>query len=92
MQKSPRPQIVDRTVTTNDEGVFEVDNLTPGTYRVKAEQAGFKAVSVSEVEDFVGKATALKLTLEVGSVAEVVELSIADAAAIAGHCQATQPL
>ena len=54
---------VNRVSTTNESGVFEVDNLTPGSYRVKAEQTGFKATAVSDVEVFVGKTTALKLTL-----------------------------
>src|SRR2546421_8459310 len=52
-------QTVDRVVATNDEGVFEVDNLTPGTYKVKAEQRDFKTASVNGVEVFVGKATAI---------------------------------
>jgi hypothetical protein len=76
------PQTVARVVTTNHEGVFDVDHLTPGTYHVKAEQTGFRAASVSNVEVFVGKATTLKLTLEVGSLAEVVAVSLADASAI----------
>ena len=73
-------QTVDRIVTTNDVGVFEVDNLTPGTYNVRAEQRAFKTVVVAGVEVFVGKATALKLTLEVGSIAEVV--TVVDALAV----------
>ena len=73
---------VNRIATTNESGVFEVDNLTPGSYHVKAEQTGFKAVSVSDVEVFVGRATALKLMLEVGSITEVVAVSIADASAV----------
>src|SRR2546425_5663396 len=68
-------QSVDRVVATNDEGVFEVDNLTPGLYNVKAEQRDFKTASVSGVEIFVGKATAIKLILEVGSITEVVDVS-----------------
>ena len=75
-------QSVDRVVATNDQGVFEVDNLTPGVYNVKAEQRDFKTASVSGVEVFVGKATAIKLMLEVGSITEVVDVSIAAAAAV----------
>src|SRR2546427_5254817 len=75
-------QSVDRVVATNDQGVFEVDNLTPGVYNVKAEQRDFKTASVSGVEVFVGKATAVKLMLEVGSITEVVDVSIAEAAAV----------
>src|SRR6266705_5374434 len=66
---------VNRVATTDDGGVFEVHNLTPGSYRVKAEQTGFKAAAVSEVEVFVGKTTALRLTLEVGNISEVVEIT-----------------
>ncbi len=55
---------IDRVATSNDEGVFEVQNLTPGIYRLKAEQTGHKTTSVSHVEVFVGKVTALKSTLE----------------------------
>ena len=73
---------IDRVVITNDESVFEVQRLTPGIYLLKAEQIGFKTTSLSDVEVFVGKATALKLTLEVGSVAEIVTVSLAAAAAI----------
>src|SRR5438132_6216880 len=71
---------VDRVATTNYDGIFEVDNLTPGSYRVKADQTGFKATAVSEVEVFVGKTTALKLTLEAGNISEVVEITVGAAA------------
>src|SRR5262245_51188652 len=40
----------DRTVTANAEGDFEVQNLTPGTYKVKVEQSGFKSVNVPGIE------------------------------------------
>ena len=65
----------DRVVTANEAGEFEAPNLIPGTYSVKAEQAGFKSVSVPGVEVFVGRTAALKLTLEAGSISEVIEIS-----------------
>src|SRR5262245_46201079 len=65
----------DRTITTNGEGDFEVQNLIPGTYKVKAEQSGFKAVSVPDVQVYVGKTSSLKLTLAPGSIQEVVEIT-----------------
>jgi len=65
----------DRTVTANAEGTFELQNLIPGSYKVKAEQTGFKSVSVPGVEVFVGKTSALKLTLEAGSISEVIEVT-----------------
>lgn len=65
----------DRQVTANAEGEFEAGNLLPGTYTVKAEQNGFKSVSVPNVTVFVGKATSLRLTLEAGNITEIVEVS-----------------
>ena len=70
----------DRTVTANAEGEFELQNLIPGSYKVKAEQTGFKSVSVPNVEVFVGKTSALKLTLEAGNISEVVEVTAGAAA------------
>ncbi len=69
-----------RIVTTNYEGLFELLNLTPGIYGLKAEQTGFKTASLSHVEVFVGKVTALKLTLEVGNMSETVDISDRSAA------------
>jgi carboxypeptidase family protein len=71
---------VDRVVATNDEGVFEVENLTPGVYNVRAEEAGFKTASISNIEVFVGKTTALKLKLEAGNISEIVDVSESAAA------------
>jgi len=73
-------QAGERVVTVNESGEFEVPNLVPGSYTVKAEQSGFKTVSVPNVEVFVGKAAALKLTLEAGNITEVVEVSAGTAA------------
>jgi Carboxypeptidase regulatory-like domain len=70
----------DRTVTTNAEGDFDLQNLIPGTYKVKAEQTGFKALNIPDVEVFVGRTSALKLTLQPGSISEVVEVTAGAAA------------
>lgn len=64
-----------RTVTANAEGEFEAQNLAPGSYTVKAEQSGFKTVSVPNVVVNVGKTSALKLALEPGNITEVVEVT-----------------
>jgi Carboxypeptidase regulatory-like domain len=65
----------ERVVTANESGEFDLENLIPGSYKVKAEQTGFKSVSVPEVVVNVGKSTALKLTLETGNISEVVEVT-----------------
>ena len=71
---------IDRIVTTNEEGVFEEQNLTPGIYHLNAEKTGFKTTFVSHIEVFVGKVTALKLTLEAGNISEIVDVSDSSAA------------
>src|SRR5262245_53786137 len=65
----------DRTVTANAEGDFELQNLTPGSYKVKVEQSGFKSINVPGIEVYVGKTSALKLTLEPGNISEVVQVT-----------------
>ena len=45
----------ERVSSANEAGEFEVSNLLPGVYTVKAEQTGFKTASVPNVEVFVGK-------------------------------------
>lgn len=70
----------ERTVNANEAGEFEVSNLTPGTYSVRAEQSGFKTISVPDVVVFVGKMSSLKLTLETGNISEVVEVTSSAAA------------
>jgi hypothetical protein len=70
----------ERVVTANESGEIEVQNLIPGTYSVKAELSGFKTVSVPNVEVFVGRTSALKLTLEAGDISEVVEVTAGAAA------------
>lgn len=65
----------DRVVETNSDGEFEAQNLIPGNYKIKAEVAGFKSVSIPNVEVFVGKISNLKLTLEAGNITEVVEIT-----------------
>src|SRR5215831_6387739 len=68
-------QTGDRTITANAEGEFEALNLIPGAYKVKVEQTGFKTINVPGVEVYVGKTSALKLTLEAGNISEVVEVT-----------------
>jgi len=72
----------DRTTTTNSSGDFEVTNLTPGSYSVKAEKQGFKAVSTNEVQVQVGKTASLRLTLQVGDVSQTVEVVAADSTGV----------
>jgi hypothetical protein len=72
----------DRTTTTNSSGDFEVSNLLPGQYSVKAEKQGFKTVSAQGLEVNVGKTAALRLTLEVGTVEAVVAVVATETTAV----------
>src|SRR6185503_14955838 len=44
---------IHRVVATNNDGVFDAQNLTPGIYRLAAEQTRFKTNTVSHVQVFV---------------------------------------
>jgi len=78
----------DRTTTTDAEGRFGFDILTPGFYGVKAEMSGFKAIEVKKVEVFTNRQSTVRLTLEPGGTSEVVEVS----ASAAGVDQASTGL
>ena len=66
-----------RTATSSDEGLFEVQNLTPGIYSVKVEQQGFKTATSSNVEVLVGRTASLRLELQPGLATETVEVTAA---------------
>jgi hypothetical protein len=73
----------DRTATSNDEGIFEVPNLTPGIYSVKVEQQGFKTATSSNIEVLVGRTATLRLELQPGLATETVEVTAAAGADLA---------
>src|SRR5688572_26122930 len=61
--------------STNSTGFFEVPLLNPGIYSVTVEAPGFKKVMRSALELNVGTRLSLELRLEVGQVAETVEVT-----------------
>jgi Carboxypeptidase regulatory-like domain/TonB-dependent Receptor Plug Domain len=65
----------ERTVTTNDDGLYQVENLTPGVYTVRIEQSGFKSVNATNQTVFLGKATTLNAQLEIGAAGAVVDVT-----------------
>ena len=67
--------IGNKTATTDTSGRFGFDVLIPGLYTVRAEQSGFKATQVSQVEVFANRTSTISLTLEPGGATEVVEVS-----------------
>jgi hypothetical protein len=60
--------------TTNDAGVYTIISLPPGSYVVKAEAQGFKSVTTNAVTLEVGQTPKVNLKLEVGGVAEEIEV------------------
>src|SRR5204862_917739 len=65
----------EKTATTDDNGIFRVDNLIPGNYGVKVSNTGFKTTSVEAVTVLVGKDQALAIKLEPGEVTAVVTVT-----------------
>lgn len=68
-------QQTNTSVQTNDEGVYKVSNLLPGTYTVTVEQAGFKKAVSQGVIVFVGKEASISPKLEAGAISEVVTVT-----------------
>jgi hypothetical protein len=64
-----------KTVTSDADGRFSFDALTPGVYSIKAEANGFKPTEISQVAVLDNKTSKLGVRLEVGSSSETVEVS-----------------
>src|SRR5579863_3917871 len=60
---------------TNAEGLYRVQSLQPGTYRVTFEAAGFKRLIQSGLELRVGDVLPVNATLEVGQMTESIQVS-----------------
>ena len=68
-------QTGERTGTTNDSGIFRVENLEPGTYTVRVEQTGFKSAVANNVTVNVGRESTLNLKLEAGEITATVDVT-----------------
>src|ERR1019366_3380625 len=64
-----------RETTTSAAGTYQLTGLAVGTYAVTISREGFKAVEVKQVELAVGQPRTIDAKLQVGSVAESVEVS-----------------
>jgi hypothetical protein len=60
---------------TNAEGIYRVPFLRPGTYRVTITAAGFKRFVRDNVTLSVGSTVPVNATLEIGTVADVIEVT-----------------
>src|SRR6202163_761059 len=66
---------ITRTVTTDASGFYAAPNLLPGTYELTASAAGFAATVRTDITLTVGTQQVLKFTLNVGQVAEKVQVT-----------------
>ena len=70
-----------KTATSDSDGRFAFDQLTPGLYSIKAEANGFKSTEIKQVAVVVNKPSTIRVTLDPGSVSESVEVSATGPAA-----------
>ncbi len=63
---------ISRTSQTNESGNYVFPDLPPGTYRVTAEQAGFKRASRAGVDVVVNTTVRVDLDLQAGDIAETI--------------------
>jgi hypothetical protein len=64
-----------KTTLTDSQGRFMFDLLVPGFYSLKAEQTGFKAMDVKQIEVYTNRTSTVSITLQPGAVTETVEVS-----------------
>ena len=72
----------ERTVVTNEKGLFRALLLPLGSYRVVAELPGFKRFEQTDVSVTVGEVAVVNATLAVGAVSETVTVNSNDVAAL----------
>ncbi len=65
------------TVITNEAGAYNFPNLQVGNYKVTAELAGFQTRNYENVQLGISQQVRLNFTLEVGGVAQNVEVTVA---------------
>lgn len=64
-----------RTAVTDDLGRYSFLQVTPGTYRIRTEQTGFKVAELTDVRLVVDTPKTLDIPLELGDLSEVVTVS-----------------
>ncbi len=69
---SQKNDIVVRTITASDEGVFTAPNLVSGIYKITVEAANFKKTVKTDVKVDVGQRRLVEIELEAGNISEVV--------------------
>ncbi|HEY3039494.1 MAG TPA: carboxypeptidase-like regulatory domain-containing protein, partial [Pyrinomonadaceae bacterium] len=65
----------ERTATTDSDGRYNFNAVSPGTYKVSVAAKGFKTTVVTDVTAEVSKVATVNITLEVGDVTVTVEVA-----------------
>src|SRR5438132_7432792 len=65
------------SAVTNESGTYQFASLQPGVYKVSAELPGFQTQSYNDITLGVAQQLRLNFTLQVGTVATAVEVSVA---------------
>ena len=63
------------TTITNNDGLYTIQNLPPGPYRIQVSKVGFKTIIKPDIALNVQAAVALNFTLPIGAVAETVTVT-----------------
>ncbi|HYM24332.1 MAG TPA: TonB-dependent receptor [Vicinamibacterales bacterium] len=72
----------DRTVVTNEKGIYRAPLLPLGTYKVSAELQGFKKFEQTDIKLLVGQTQTVNATLAVGTVSETITVNSSDLPAL----------
>ncbi|HMQ04265.1 MAG TPA: carboxypeptidase regulatory-like domain-containing protein [Pyrinomonadaceae bacterium] len=75
--------VVIRTITANDQGVFTIPSVPVNTYKVTVEAANFKRSVVTDIKVDLGQRRSVDVVLEAGDISEVVTVE-ADRVAVEG--------
>jgi len=61
-----------RTTTSSKEGSFQIQQLPPGTYKIRTEAKGFKATVLEDIQVLVSTPLTVNINLTVGAVTDAV--------------------
>jgi hypothetical protein len=64
-----------RTVSTNDDGFYNIPSLIPGVYTITTSPGGFKKTIIPNVELHVSENKTVNIDLQVGQVTETVTIT-----------------
>src|SRR5215471_6983089 len=73
---------IERSIVTNEKGLYRAPLLPLGTYRVVAELQGFKKFEQTNITLSVGETAVINATLSVGAVSETITVSAQDMPAL----------